>query len=374
MKILITNEHLEKRAGTQMAVRDLALELRRQGHVPQVYSPRLGEVAEEIAKGGIEVTSRLDTLSQSPDVIHGHHHSQVVQALLQFPGIPAVLVCHAAKPWVEEPFYHPRILRYVAVDEACRQRIESTPKIPRERIEVIWNAVDLPRFRRREALPEGPRRALVFSNYATSATQLPPLRKACRRAGVKLDVVGLMAGTAVAAPEHVLPSYDLVFAKGRCALEALAVGNAVVLCDYGGAGELVTTANLDRVRSMTFGGDALAGPLDASYITAQIEHYNARDAAAVCDRIRAEAGLDQMIHRWLGLYENVIQEFQKAPRDYDQEFLALGAYLEKWSYAGRVEWERAQFKTLSGTPLIGGAMVALARRLLRKLTGNYGLS
>jgi hypothetical protein len=54
-------------------------------------------------------------------------------------------------------------------------------------------------------------------------------------------------------PEGLLPHYDLVFAKGRCALEALAVGAAVVLCDASGLGPLVTAAELDGLRARNFG-------------------------------------------------------------------------------------------------------------------------
>ena len=40
-------------------------------------------------------------------------------------------------------------------------------------------------------------------------------------------------------PEELLPKYDLVFAKARCALEAMATGCAVVLCDFAGLGSMV---------------------------------------------------------------------------------------------------------------------------------------
>ena len=357
-----------------MAVRDLAVGLLRQGHLPLVYSPRLGDVAREIAAGGIEVASRLETLSQAPDIIHGHHHPQVVQAMLHFPSVPAVFVCHAATPWVEEPFYHPRILKYVAVDDACKQRIERTPDIPPSRIEVIWNAVDLDRFQRRAPLPARPKRALVFSNHAAQSTQVPAIRRACRRAGLDVGVVGHMAGTAVPNPEQVLPRYDVVFAKGRCALEALAVGNAVVVCDSGGAGALVTSENFEHLRSMTFGGSVLANPLKPEFIAEEVARYDAQDAAAVCGRVRAEAGLTLAIGRWVSLYAQVMHEFKQTPRDYNQEFTALGTYLQHWNYAKRVDWEREQLENLSRTPLIGNALLAVARRVLRKWTGNYGLA
>lgn len=63
------------------------------------------------------------------------------------------------------PFYFPRILRYVAVELRCRARIESVAAIPRERIEVIENAVDLTRFSTRPPLPAG-RSALWYSAIA----------------------------------------------------------------------------------------------------------------------------------------------------------------------------------------------------------------
>lgn len=50
-----------------------------------------------------------------------------------------------------------------------------------------------------------------------------------------------------------LGGYDLVFAKARCALEAMAVGCAVVLCDVGGLGPLVTRAQVQHLRRWNFG-------------------------------------------------------------------------------------------------------------------------
>ena len=102
LKILITNTALATYAGTEVVVRDLSLELKRQGHVPMVYSPRLGAVAEEIKSHGIEVSDQLTNLSAPPDIIHGHHHAQVIEALLQFPSIPGVYVCHAAAGLLED--------------------------------------------------------------------------------------------------------------------------------------------------------------------------------------------------------------------------------------------------------------------------------
>ena len=105
--------------GTQVVVRDLALRWHRQGHKPMAYSRRLGEVAAELKRHGIEVTNDLARLSCAPDVIHGQHHPLVIEALLRFPSVPAILVCHAARGFSEAPVYFPRILGYIGIDERC---------------------------------------------------------------------------------------------------------------------------------------------------------------------------------------------------------------------------------------------------------------
>ncbi|GAB4490411.1 MAG: hypothetical protein OHK006_23230 [Thermodesulfovibrionales bacterium] len=70
---------------------------------------------------------------------------------------------------------------------------------------------------------------LVLSNYAAEDSFLPAVRQACSRAGLSLDVIGLGAGRPVRNPADVLGSYDIVFAIGRSALEAVSVGAAVVV-------------------------------------------------------------------------------------------------------------------------------------------------
>jgi glycosyltransferase involved in cell wall biosynthesis len=372
LKILITNADLSDYAGTQIVVRDIAGELARQGHQPIVYSPRLGAVADEIRESGIAVTDRLATLDFVPDIIHGQHH-QTLDALLHFSAVPAIHVCHGSRDPAEAPFYFPRILRYVAVDQPCRKRIESTPGIPTERIQTIHNAVDLKRFKPRPPLPARPRRALVFSNHAARSTHLPAVQKACRQSKLELDVIGSGYGNTVTNPENVLPRYDIIFAKARCALEALAVGNAVVLCDHVGLGEMVSSENLDALRPMNFGAGLLVRPLSAELIRREIDKYNPLDAAAVSQRVRNQAGLEETTRCWIKLYSDVIEEFAHSPRNCTEEVHALADYLRQWNYWDRLEWERDQLKKLGSVPVVGGALLSAARRFLRKWTSGWGI-
>jgi glycosyltransferase involved in cell wall biosynthesis len=320
-------------------------------------------LAAELTSHGVEAVSDLEKLSTAPDVIHGHHHAQVVEALLHFPTAPALYVCHSGGAEIDEPFYFPRILRYVAVDNRCRARLESAPGIPAQRIEVVLNAVDLQRFQARSKLPARPRRALIFSNYASRSTHLPAVRRACRRLHLEFDVLGELAGTGVVNPETVLPRYDLVFAKARCALEAMATGSAVVLCDFAGAGPMVTSENFDRLRSWNFGAGVLVNPLRPEYITPEIEQYDPEDAARVQERVREQAGLQAAAQRWSSLYAEVVREFQRSEPDREGELRALAVYLRKWSYATGREPLLNLMKRVRRIPGIGNELGNLARKL-----------
>lgn len=367
LKILITNFYLDSYGGTQSVTRDLAIWLKRMGHTPCVYSPRLGVVSDEIASHGITVTDRLAQIALEPDIIHGQFYREALRALLQFPLAPAVFAHHGPN-FYGEPSCFPRILRYVAVDARCRADLESKPEIPRSRIETILNFIDLERFQQRPPLPSRPRRALVFSNYAAEHTYLPVVRQACRRMGIKLDVVGRMVGKPQENPERILPEYDLVFAKARCALEATAVGCATVLCDASGVGPMVTTRNFAELRPMNLGVKALTKPLQPAAIMAEIERYDPADARQVCECARREIGIAEGIHQWIRLYETVLNEARTLPRDADEELRAAGVLLETlahWSYENRVEWEQEQLKKLQGIPVVGHSLHALARRAAR---------
>lgn len=330
MRILLTNVTLASRTGTEINIRDIALGLLRRGHQPVVYSPHLGEMADEIRAATVPVVDDLTRIAAPPDVIHGHHHTSTMTALLRFPGVPALFFVHDWAAWTDEPLRFPRVQLYVPVDATNRDQLELEHGIPRERIRLLLNAVDLERFAPRPPLPARPRRALVFSNYAAEGDHLAALREACAGAGIELAVVGSGVGNSAVRPEAVLPDFDLVFAKGRAALEALAVGCAVVLCDVRGLGEMVSSAELPRLRALNLGRRALQRPVTAAALAAEIARYDAADAAAVSSSIRAEAGLERQLDRLLGLYEEAIRFAAAAPDDPAHEGEAAAAYLQRW--------------------------------------------
>ncbi len=313
MRVLLTNNTLAKRAGTELYIRDVAIELMRRGHHPVAYSTVLGEVAEELREATVPVIRTLEALGEPPDIIHGHHHYDTLAAMLWFNETPAISFCHGWQPWEEAPLRFPRILRYVAVDELCRERLIAEGGVAPERIEVILNFFDQKRFPPREALPAVPRRALAFGNEFSEDSGLPVLREACERGGIELDAVGLTAGNAESRPGTLLAGYDIVFARGRAAIEALAVGAAVVASSPRALGAMVSTKNLAAFRPLNFGVRTLSRPLSVDLVVRELEYYDPADAAEVSRLVRENYEMGAAVDRLVGLYERVIEDAQRNP-------------------------------------------------------------
>jgi glycosyltransferase involved in cell wall biosynthesis len=328
VRVLLTNNTLNWRSGTELYVLDVARQLRKLGHEPVAYSPHLGEVAELLALAGVPVVRSLLDLPFRPDIIHGHHHIETITALASLPAVPAVYFCHGAVPWEEMPPVFPRILRYVAVDEVCRERIVREAKVPFEKIRLLLNFVDTDVFRPRQPLPPRPVRALIFSNNASEENYAAVVRAACQQCGITLEMRGLASRNPTTEPQNLLPHYDIVFAKARAAIEAMAVGCAVVLCDAKGLGPMVTTANFASLRPNNFGFRTLVDKPTVEKVVAAIQTYDATDAARVCDLVRSEADITDAVNEIVRIYGQVVAENAERPTDSVAELRAIGAYLQ----------------------------------------------
>jgi len=311
--ILVTNNTLAKRAGTELYVRDVCRELKRLGYEPAAFTCLPGAISSELESQGIRVVTNLEALETPPDIVHGHHLFETLAVALRYPDTPIVSVCHGALPWVERPPKLPSIRRYAAVDLACQQRVVKDVGLSPREIPILHNFVDLLRFRARPSLPERPTKALIFSNYASEGSHVPFVREACRRAGISLTVVGDGVQATAERPEQILGEYDLVFAKGRAALEALAVGCAVVLCDATGCGPMVRSSEIANLRDWNFGFRLLTEPLLPKTIERQIANYDAKDAEQCRDYVRTTSGLDVAVQRLVALYGEVLTENRTHP-------------------------------------------------------------
>lgn len=317
LSVLLTNNTLRGRTGTETATRDMALTLRKRGNGVQVYSPALGPIAEELIRQDIPVSARLSDLPNRPDIIHGHHHDITVAAALFFRDVPGIFVCHDARSWYDHPPALDRIRHFVAVDFVRRDRLLSEPWMSADAVTVIPNGVDIDRFQPRKGeLPAKPRRALIFNNQATSSNFGSQLFAICCGLGLSVDVMGAGAAKLCECPENYLPGYDLVFAVGRCALEAIACGCACILCDSAGIGPLVTAKNVLNICNFNFG--CLHQRLTATAVAEQVAFYDPMDAAEVQQFVRNNCSLEETASRYEDIYRKVLDD-KRELRDYAED-------------------------------------------------------
>jgi hypothetical protein len=371
MRVLIAGHSLSEIGGVQSYERDLASWLLARGHSPVVYATELGEVARDFVRRTIPVTDDLNNIAGPVDVIHGDSPLETMAALLHFRETPAVFVCHGwGSVAVTTPRF-PRIVRYIAVDDTCADRLLLREGIPSDRVSVMLNAVDVDAFRQRDPLPPKPRRAVVFGNIAHELTFVPVIRDACRRASIELEVIGLAAGTAIPNPEQLLGRFDLAFAKAKCAMEAMASGLAVILCDTAGIGGMVRSPEVDRLRRLNFGIRTLRIPLSADAIEKEIALYDPDDARRVSDRIRETAPADALYQSLLAMYESVVAEHAAVKSDPVAEGHAAAAFLQNMAVQERRR-DRDTWTLVTASqrvlqmPVIGPASARVLRWLIRR--------
>jgi glycosyltransferase involved in cell wall biosynthesis len=311
LNILITNIWLSNHGGTEVGVRDLAVAFHKRGIHVEVYSPELGVVADEIRDAGIHITDSVENLVLKPDVIHAQHFIPSMDAMIRFPDVPAVYFLHdRMHPADTPPKYH-QVVKYMAVDYNCLDRLIADNGIDEKLTGVIYNWVDTDRFALRPSIAKKPVKALVFSNYATEENYYKILSEACSKLNIELDGIGFGFGNPIKDPENILHNYDIVFAKAKAAMEAMATGAGVILCDTRGLGEFVSRENFDHFRKFNFGMKTLTRLIDVDLVIEEIGKYNPAGILEAARLIRNQASFSVYVDEILKLYQAIIQEYQQ---------------------------------------------------------------
>ncbi len=287
-------------------MRDLESGLRDRGHEVCVYTLRPGVLSDEITARGGTVVNALDLVPFVPDVIHAHHNGPATEAALYFPNTPLVFVCHDRNSCNDMAPGVPSVSEYVAVDLNCRERL-AAEGLHAESIHVIPNAVDIGRLVTRGDVSVPPRKAAVFSNYATDGGFVESIRRACASAGLPLDEFGSGLGRTLDNPESRLAEYDVVFAKARCAIEAMAAGCAVIAVDEAGYGGLVTYADIDWMLDWNVGDRCLQRAHDPVAIAEALQRIDAEDVGRVSELVRTRCSLEASLDAYEMVYKAAME-------------------------------------------------------------------
>jgi hypothetical protein len=353
MRILLTNIAIADGTGTETAILDLAIALRRRGHTVICYAPTLGRMAERVRSTGTPVIDAIEQIGEAPDIIHGHHGGPTMIAMARFQDVPAIFVCHDWSSVHDDPPIHPRIRRYAYVRHVLRERLISERGISPNRVIFLNNAVDLDRLGPPRPPPE---RLLTAGLYAHAGTIpfLDALADGCKAQGI--DFMGdLLADPANRdRPEKTLTRCDIVFASGRMAIEALVAGYPVINVDRFGIGGLVTSSRLDEFVAANFAIGALSSPASAELIADALKAYDPGDAAKVVARARRDCDAGAAAENLERIYRIVLGEFAQEPADRVAEAVAFARYLEAHLQNGALyngEFARKRFAPGDGDQL-----------------------
>lgn len=325
MNILLAVCSMAHRSGAELFVHDVASALHRRGHVVTVYAPVMGDMVNGLRQRGIACVTDLRPVAVPPDIVIGNTRDDTVACLAHFLDVPAISICHDRTASHGQPPLFTRVRQYVAVDANCAERLSQEHGIPASDVAIVSNGVDLQRFRPRPPLPGRPQRAAIFSNYATESDDTRAIRAACEALDLSLAVIGQGVGRQAASPEDVLGEFDLVFAKARCAMEAMAVGCAVVLLNEGmGLAGLVTSDRMREWHRWNFGRRLMQTPIDSETVQREVLRYDAADAARVTDYVRTHVSLSATVDALEALAQRVLEAEPgrppRAARDELREF------------------------------------------------------
>lgn len=375
MRVLVTNSTIAGHRGARSVTRDLLTGLLRAGHRPMLFSLNLGPLADQLRAQSIPVTDDIQSINEPPDIIHGQHFSVTTLAIARFPGAPAIFVCHGFDSWQDAPPRLPQIRRYAAISDGFRDRLTVEGGIDPGIARVVLNAVDLDRFALGPPLPAKPSRALAF---AKNTGHLPAVEAACQARGIELEMVGGAVGKVVE-PHKVMGDYDVVFGSGLTAIEAMATGRAVIVCDGRGLAGFADTNRYQAWRRENFGLRALRQPNTPEAMAGELDRYDADQAAEVSARVRAEAGIPAWIATWETLYAEAIGDHRARPANADTAARALAGHFQAWSskpgpgfpwLVERAELiERAEAARLGLSALAPGRATSAADRGMIELHG-----
>lgn len=287
MKVLITHFRLAEQTASERLVCDLALLLHAGGATVAVFATQVGPLADMLQKSGIPVAGHPWIGSFQPDLIHGHGNLETLTAMLGHPGVPAVFYSPGSAGWREHAPLHPRIRRYLTGSAAGKAWLLRERGIAPDRIAILPEWVDFSALGRPpRRVPPKPHTALFADPSEGREERLA--RQACEELGIHFETLSSLAGKSSLRPGELFPRYDLVFARGKPLLEALAAGCAAIPVSPGRIGELVTIRNFPARVTRGDGDEPEIKPdsMRLAELVTEIETWNWSDLAPVAEKVR----------------------------------------------------------------------------------------
>jgi hypothetical protein len=279
MHFVLANRLLDRAGGTEVHLLTLAEHLQRLGHEVCLYSPELGPFTDHVRQRGVDVAGELRDLPGDCDVVLSQDALVVYDLAERYPrAFHAFRVCGDVFDFQLPPQLEGIVdLIVVLSDRYERLARASGVKAPLLRLRV---PIDSDRLSPVAPIRSRPRRAVLLGNYRDRDELVS---EAWSRHGVEVSRVG--GSSQRYDLSAALADADIVVAKSRAALDAMACGRAVYVFDVFGGDGWVTPASYPALEADNFAGQATPRVIGVAELERDLADYDPRMGIANRDLI-----------------------------------------------------------------------------------------
>lgn len=267
MLFVLANRVLLLPGGTEIHLATLAEQLQRLGHEVVVYSPELGTFADELGRRGIKVEGTLRRLPEDCDVIFSQDSIVAYDLAHRYPNAFSVFrICGDVFDFQSPPQLD-GIVDLVVVLSNRYARLARAGAV-RSPVLRLPAPIDTERLVPTGPLRERPEHAVLLGNYREREELI---RTAWESDDLTISRVG--AATPAYDVAAALADADIVVAKSRAALDAMACGRAVYVFDLFGGDGWVTPDLYPTLEADNFAGQATSRIIDRDALARDLGTY-----------------------------------------------------------------------------------------------------
>jgi hypothetical protein len=279
VRFVLANRLMVHVGGTEAHLLTVGEHLQRLGHEVVIYAPELGPYADHVRRCGIDVVDQLRKLPTDCDVVFAQDTIVAYDVAERYPAALSVYrVCgdvhdFQIPPQLERMVDFIVVLsdRYARVVEAC------AIKAPILRMRV---PVDVDRLTPLGGIRKRPRRAVMLGNYPD---RFELVKTTWEQQGIEVVQVGGVDESYDVA--NAVAGADIVVAKARAALEAMACGRAVYIYDTFGGDGWVTPTLYHALEADNFAGQATDRVIGSTELGLDLAEYDREMGVANRDLI-----------------------------------------------------------------------------------------
>jgi hypothetical protein len=327
MRFVLGNRHLVAAGGTEVHLVTIAEQLKRLGHEVALYAPELGPFADHARRRGLDVLGTVRELPEVCDVTFSQDGIVVYDLAERYPDALSLFrICGD----VADFQLPPQLRSVVDLVVVLSDRYERLARACAEQVPVLRLRVpiDADRLVPLGTIRERPEQAVMLGNYGERHELVSDV---WGRHGIAVRQVGGNAQSYDVATA--LADADIVVAKSRAALDAMACARAVYVFDLFGGDGWVTPELYDTLEADHFAGQATGRVIDAATLAGDLDGYRPEMGAVNRDLVLQHHGArDHVIALLAAIAEGEPQARDPAPL---RELARLTALQWSWELTAR---------------------------------------